>query len=129
MKGRMSKNMKRKRNRRRKKYPILEIGIFLVLVLLIVILFLTQQINKEKEEALAASETQTEENTEEEKEPEKVDLSGLYSTSAILIDLDTGEVLTQRNPVRSFIGFSYKDDDGNGGSGKYSGYQRFRNFK
>lgn len=94
----MSKNMKRKRNRRRKKYPILEIGIFLVLVLLIVILFLTQQINKEKEEALAASETQTEENTEEEKEPEKVDLSGLYSTSAILIDLDTGEVLTQRNP-------------------------------
>ena len=27
-----------------------------------------------------------------------MDLSDLYSTSAILIDLDTGEVLAQRNP-------------------------------
>lgn len=97
----MSKNVKRKKNkRRRKKYPILEIGIFLVLILLVVILFLTQRINREREEALAASETQAElqtEKEEEEKEPETVDLSGLYSTSAILIDLDTGEVLNQRN--------------------------------
>lgn len=94
----MSKNVTPKRNRRRrKKYPILEIGIFLVLILLVMILFLTQQINKGKEETLAASETQTEVNAEEEKEPETVDLSGLYSTSAILIDLNSGEIITQRN--------------------------------
>ena len=96
----MSKNVKRRRkkNRRRKKtYLILEIGIFLVLLLLIAILLLTQQINKEKEETLTVSEAQAELEAEKEEEQEAVDLSDLYSTSAILMDFDTGEILTERD--------------------------------
>ena len=95
----MSKNVKQKKKRRTKIYFILEIGSFFVLILLVGILFLTQQINKEKEETLEASNTQSEleAEKEEEKELETADLSGLYSSSAILIDLDSGEILTQRN--------------------------------
>ena len=48
---------------------------------------------------MEASRIQAEaEKKEKEKEEKTVDLSDLYSTSAILIDLDTGEVLAQRNP-------------------------------
>lgn len=94
----MNKYVKRRKTKkRRKRYPIFEIGIFLVLILLVGVLFLSQRINKEKDKTLTASETQTELETEE-KEPELVDLSGLSSTSAVLLDLDTGEVLAEKNP-------------------------------
>ena len=95
----MSKNVKRRKKRKKKRYPILEIGIFLVLILMVGILFLVQRSNKAREEALEASRIQAEaEKEEKEKEEKTVDLSELYSTSAILIDLDTGEVLAKRNP-------------------------------
>ena len=95
----MSKNVKRRKKRKKKRYPILEIGIFLVLILMVGILFLVQRSNKAREEALEASRIQAEaEKEEKEKEEKTVDLSDLYSTSAILIDLDTGEVLAKRNP-------------------------------
>src|SRR5699024_9936042 len=86
----MSKNVKRRKKRKKKRYPILEIGIFLVLILMVGILFLVQRSNKAREEALEASRIQAEaEKEEKEKEEKTVDLSDLYSTSAILIDLDT----------------------------------------
>lgn len=98
MNSKMSKNVKRRR-KRRKRYPIPEIGIFLILILLVGILFLVQRNNKAKEAALEASRIQAElEAEKEKKEAEKIDLSDLYSTSAVLIELDTGEVLAKRNP-------------------------------
>lgn len=96
----MSKNVKQKKKRRKNRYLVLEIGIFLVLILLVGILFLKQQIDKEKEEALEAERIQAELEAEREREEEakRIDLSELYSTSAVLMDLDTGEVLAKRNP-------------------------------
>lgn len=92
----MSKNIKPRKKRRL--YFALEIGAFLILILLVGTLFLVQRNHMAKEAALEADRIQAELEAEREREEaEKIDLSGLYSTSAILLDLDAGEVLAEKN--------------------------------
>lgn len=87
---RNEKNMKHKK--KVKLSLIFEILAFLVLIILVVVLFFTQQ-NKESEKDpdMAAIQEEAEE------EEEIVDLSSLSSTSAVLIDVDSGETLAERN--------------------------------
>ena len=85
---RNEKNMKHKK--KVKLSLIFEILAFLVLIILVVVLFFTQQ-NKESEKDSDVAAIQ------EEAEEEIVDLSSLSSTSAVLIDLDSGETLAEKN--------------------------------
>ena len=61
------------------------------------------------------------ESVEENMDPDQdlVDLSSLYSESAVLLDLDTGEIAAQKKrPGKDLSGFSDKNDDCASGIGK-----------
>ena len=107
---RNEKNMKHKK--KVKLSLIFEILAFLVLIILVVVLFFTQQ-NKESEKDSDVAAIQ------EEAEEEIVDLSSLSSTSAVLIDLDSGETLAEKSESDCISCLSHKDDDGSGRTGKY----------
>ena len=66
------------------------------------------------------------ESVEENMDPDQdlVDLSSLYSESAVLLDLDTGEIAAQKKePGEDLSGFFNQNDDRASGIGKRGGFR------